>query len=230
MYTKGGYINITNIYNKKMDYKIIYKKIMTPFIRIRDKKYEESLQKKLKVSGFSIICSSCMGGVIYHRLGEKFLSPTVNLWINQKEFLKMVKDLKKYMKYDLIFINQTQYKFPVAKLNDIFIYFNHSKTNEEARELWNRRRERINYDNLYIIMYDRDGITKEEILSLQNVPCKNKVVFSDKSYPEIDYIKTIKPNLKKINGISLLDKDLFLRRTFEKKFDFVKWLNDGINN
>lgn len=62
MYTKGGYINITNIYNKKMDYKIIYKKIMTPFIRIRDKKYEESLQKKLKVSGFSIICSSCMGG------------------------------------------------------------------------------------------------------------------------------------------------------------------------
>lgn len=210
-----------------MYYKIIYKKIIAPFIKLRDKKWEAKLQKNLQVSEFSIICSNCIGGIIYHRLGKKFLSPTVNLWINQKEFLKMVKELKKYMEYDLIFIDHPKYNFPVAKLNDIFIYFNHSKTIDEAKKDWNRRRNRINYDNLYIIMYDRDGITKEDILSLQNIRCRNKIVFSDKSYHGINYVKTVRPN-KKINGISLLDKDLFLRRTFEKKFDFVKWLNDGI--
>lgn len=210
-----------------MNYKLIYKKIMYPIIKIRDKRWEKKLQSELKVSSFSIMCSTYVGG-IYHRLGKKFLTPTINLWIKQNDFLKMVKNLKDYMEYDLVFLNQTKYEFPVAKLKDIFTYFNHAKTSEEAKELWNRRKTRINYDNLYIIMYDQDGITKEDIESLKEVVCKNKVVFSDKKYPEIEYVKTIKPNLKRQNGRSLLDKDLFLRRTFEKKFNFVKWLNQEI--
>lgn len=189
--------------------------------------YEWKLRKKLKNKDFSIICSNCIGGIIYHRLGRKFLSPTINLWMNQEDFIKLVLNLKEYISKDLEFI-ESEYDYPVGVLGDIKIYFNHSKTQEEARSSWNARKSRINYDNLFIIMYDRDGITKEDIKKLEQVDCRNKIVLSDKAYPDIDYVLTIKPNYDKINGQQYLDKDILDRMTFEKYFDFVKFINCGI--
>lgn len=52
----------------------------------------------------------------------------------------------------------------------------------------------------------------------------NKIVLSDKEYPDIDYVLTIQPN-NKVNGQQYLDKDILDKRTFEKHFDFIKWLN-----
>ena len=185
--------------------------------------YEKNLQRQLKNDNFTILCSNCVGGVIYHRLNKRFLSPTINLWMHQLDFLKFVKNLEGYIAKDLEFV-KTNYDYPVGKLGDIKIYFNHSKTEAEARENWNRRKGRIQYDNLYIIMYDRDGVTKDDILSLNNVVCINKIVFSDKQYNDIDYVMTIKPT-SKLFGEQYLDKDWLGRRSFEKYFDFVNWLN-----
>ncbi len=164
-----------------------------------------------------------MGGVIYHRLNKKFLSPTINLWMHQPDFLKFVMNLDKYISEELEFV-KTEYEYPVGKLGDVRIYFNHSKSEAEARESWNRRKERIQYDNLYIIMYERDGITKDDILRLNQVICKNKIVFSEKEYKDIDYVMTIKPT-SKLFGEQYLDKDWLGMRSFEKHFDFVNWLN-----
>lgn len=185
--------------------------------------YEKNLQRRIKNDGFTILCSNCMGGVIYHRLNKQFLSPTINLWMHQSDFLKFVKNLEGYIEKELEFV-KTEYDYPVGKLGDIKIYFNHSKTQSEARANWNRRKERIQYDNLYIIMYDRDGITKDDILSLNDVVCKNKIVFSDKQYKDIDYVMTIKPT-SKLLGNQYLDKNWLGIRSFEKHFDFVSWLN-----
>lgn len=185
--------------------------------------YEKNLQRRIKNDGFTILCSNCMGGVIYHRLNKQFLSPTINLWMHQSDFLKFVKNLEGYIEKELEFV-KTEYDYPVGKLGDIKIYFNHSKTQGEARANWNRRKERIQYDNLYIIMYDRDGITKDDILSLNDVVCKNKIVFSDKQYKDIDYVMTIKPT-SKLLGNQYLDKNWLGIRSFEKHFDFVSWLN-----
>lgn len=185
--------------------------------------YEKNLQRQLKNNNFTILCSNCVGGVIYHRLNKQFLSPTINLWMHQLDFLKFVKNLEEYIAKDLEFV-KTEYDYPVGKLGDIKIYFNHSKTEAEASANWNRRKERIQYDNLYIIMYDRDGVTRDDILSLNNVVCKNKIVFSDKQYNDIDYVMTIKPT-SKLFGDQYLDKDWLGRRSFEKHLDFANWLN-----
>lgn len=185
--------------------------------------YEKIMRKRLKNKEFSIVCPNCIGGVISHRLNQRFLSPTVNLWMHQKEFLKFVSNLPYYIDQELVFI-KSEYDYPVAVIDDVRIYFNHSKTKEDAANDWNRRKNRIQYDNLYIIMYDRDGITTEDILKLREIPCKNKIVFSEHSHPEIDYIVKIKPT-NRVNGQQYLDKDWFGFRTFEKQFDYVKWLN-----
>lgn len=205
-------------------FKKTYYKILNLIRKMYNKRYELKLRKRLKNNNFSIICSNCIGGIIYHRLDKKFLSPTINLWMHQFDFLKFVLNLKEYISKDLKFI-ESEYNYPVAMLGDITIYFNHSKTEEEAKLNWDTRKIRINYDNIFIIMYDRDGITKEDIKKLEQVNCKNKIVLSDREYSDIDYVLTIKPNYDKINGQQYLDKDIFDKRTFEKYFDFVKWLN-----
>lgn len=186
--------------------------------------YQTFLKKRLKNDNFSIICSNCIGGIIYNRLGKKFLSPTINLWMKQKDFIKFALDLKYYISLDLFFI-ETEYDYPVAKLDDITIYFNHATSKEEAEFDWYKRRERINYDNLYLIMYERENLSKEEISLIEKVKCKNKIVITDNENNNLEYALYVKPNLTRNDGFQCLDRDIFGIRTFEKKFDFVKWLN-----
>ena len=187
--------------------------------------FESVQRKRLRNDDFSIICSNCVGGIIYHRLGKQFLSPTINLWFHQDEFIKFLLDLKGYLAEELVFI-ESQYDYPVAQLRDIKVYFAHYKTEAEARDAWNRRKARVNFDNLYIIMYDRDGITRDDILKIKDLPCKGRIVLSEhiRDYEGVDYIRTLKPG-KHANGALFTDVDWFGFQTFEKQFDFVKFLN-----
>lgn len=185
--------------------------------------YERKIRKKLKNDQFSILCSNCIGGIIYHRLGKQFLSPTINMWMRQKEFLTFVENLDEALEQELVFI-KTEYDHPVAQVvtkgGMVNLYFNHAKTEAEAEENWHRRKARINRENLFIIMYDLGDLTEEDILRLDTVKCKNKIVLSQNKR-DIPYVLTIKPR----EGVNYLDTDRFGRRTFEKKFDFVDWLN-----
>jgi len=201
----------------------IKNKICITISKFIDGRYEKKLRKKLKNDQFSILCSSCIGGIIYHRLGKQFLSPTINMWIKQKEFLVFVENLDEALEQELVFI-ETEYDHPVAQIETkggtVNLYFNHAKTEEEAEENWTRRKKRVNRDNVFIIMYDLGDITEEDILRLDRIKCKNKVVLSQNKR-DIPYVVTIKPK----NGTNYLDKDWVGRRTFERKFDYVSWLN-----
>lgn len=106
------------------------------------KKYEKNLRKRLKNDNFTILASNCAAGIIYNRLGKQFLSPTINMWFRQDDFIKFCLNLPYYLSCDLHFVD-TEYEYPVAKLDDIHLYFNHSKTNEEALENWNKRKKEL---------------------------------------------------------------------------------------
>ena len=106
---------------------------------------------KLKNKNISIISSNCIGGVIYSEIGTRFLSPTINLYIMPSDFVKFVSNLKLYLESELEFIDENS-NFPIAKLIDIKIYFMHYNSEEEAREKWNERKKRVNYDNIFIII------------------------------------------------------------------------------
>lgn len=206
--------------------KKVVRKVLVPFSYIPNKIYEKKCQKKIKNKDFSILCSTCIGGVIYHRLGMKFLSPTINLWIDNKDFIKMCCDLKYYMNLTLEKVD-SEYSFPVGCLGgEIKIYFNHYKTFEEAEEKWIERKNRINYNNLYVICFLDKDMTVEDVKRLNEVECKNRVVFSPSavSMEMPEYVKVFTPT-KIDSKCRCMDKDLFGFRTFEKQFDFVRWLN-----
>jgi uncharacterized protein (DUF1919 family) len=75
---------------------------------------------------------------------------------------------------------------------DIIIYFVHYKTFEEAKTKWEERIKRINFDNLFFIMADRDECTQKERMAFDNLPYKHKVVITYKERPEIKSSVVIK--------------------------------------
>ena len=113
-----------------------------------------------------------MGGVIYHDLGLQFTSPTINLWIEEKDFFKFACNLKWYLSQELQFVKGID-ETPTAFLDDILIHFNHYSSEEEAASKWYERRDRVNYDNIFILCSDRrtkgELPTDEDIASLKNV-------------------------------------------------------------
>lgn len=186
--------------------------------------------KKLKNSNFTILCSNCIGGCIYHRLEQQFLSPTVNCFMTTQDFIQFCVHLDYYLEQELHFI-QSAHNYPVGQLRGvdkiptITIHFNHDEHEESAMQDWNRRKARINRNNLYIILYMLDGVTIEEVKLLEKCTCNNKVLLTSKPIPEISWSYHIEPVYRSQYPFSYLGKDILGLRTFEKKFDFVGFLN-----
>ena len=149
-------------------------------------------RKRLINTSFSLVSSNCNGAFICHDLNLKFNSPFVNLWIYPKDFIKYLKNIKHYMECDLRFIKKNDISYPVGLLDDIEIYFQHYDSEDDAKNKWIERTKRINLDNLFILMTDRDGCTLEDLKEFDNLPYRNKIVFTHLPYKDIQsafYIK-----------------------------------------
>lgn len=209
------------------------KKLVLKYVRKTYRKVSRYfLRKRLKNKNFTILAPTCIAGIIYHELGLPFASPTINLWMHDKDFYKFVNNLKAYLAHDLVFVQGID-DTPTAYLDDILIHFNHYHSDEEAREKWNARKARMNYDNLFIIGGDNpDGgvVTDEEIASLSHIACVNKLVFTIRDLPQLDYtMKLPKDPEKECINVYMFDKTSVLNRyRWEKTFDYVSWLNKGL--
>lgn len=199
----------------------IYEKLSNAWYRMR-----------LKNDNFTIITNTCIAGVMYHKLGKQFLSPTINLWMYDVEFYRFVHNMDYYFAQPLKFVNVGE-TYPTAYCGDVLIYFNHYHSEEEADAKWKERIKRINKDNLFIICADRPlediDITHEDILSLKDIPCRGKVVFSTKKYDDVDYIVPYRRDVKgDYVAVYMNDRTKYTRRwLWESAFDWVHWLNTG---
>lgn len=125
--------------------------------KIKYKLFIKNNKKRLNNKELTILTNNCMAGIIYHELGLKFNSPTINLFIKKDEFLNLVNHLKEYENSKLIEIKEDGIDYPIGKLinkkyGDITIYFMHYNSFEEAKEKWIERYKRIDYDNIYVIL------------------------------------------------------------------------------
>lgn len=196
------------------------------FLRLR---LDHKNRRRLDNHDFTIISSNCVGGVIYHALGMKFRTPTINMYILPKDFVKLCADLPKYILIEPEVDMTMNMGFPVLKIEDIFLFCNHAKDGKQAIEDWNRRKERINYKNICYIMCERDGCTEQDIESFSDLPLDNKVVFVDHEMPEIRcavYIPGIenKDDEHKIQSITGY-LGSFTGKRWIDKFDYVTFFN-----
>lgn len=186
-------------------------------------------RKGLLNHDFTVLCPNFVGGAIYSRLGCKFMSPTINMWMEDRDLIKFAADLDAYIHEELAFIT-SKYDYPVAKLGDIILYFNHCKTEEEAAAHWHKRLDRINRDNLFVIVSDRCGLTQEQLERFRSIPCKGKVMFTADKNCALDFMLYLPyyANDEKV-GIYMLDrrKNYLGVAPFDGYFDYTHFVNTG---
>ncbi|MBQ9229385.1 MAG: DUF1919 domain-containing protein [Eubacterium sp.] len=219
--------------------------VHSPVYKFYERHFNNQLRKKLTNENFTILCTNCIGGTICHRLGQRFNSPTVNLSIDDThQFCCFLANLDFYLnsEFEEAGFNQNGQPCGILKgdrlatasenLPDIFVEFVHYKTFEEGVQKWNERKERINKDNIYVIMYDCengynvDGYAKEEDLKLlEAFPCNNKVLLTRNPDCKKPYAHYIEPNGNSRFQRKYFDFDIFGIRAYEKKFDYVAFLN-----
>ena len=182
---------------------------------------------KLKNKDFTLIASNCNGCLICHDLNVKFNSPFVNLYLEPRDFIKYIKNIEYYNKCEINFINDKNVDYPVGTLGDIKLYFVHYESEEEARCKWIERRKRINLENLFVLMTDRDGCTKEDLIEFDKLPYKNKIVFTHVPYDDIKSAVYI-TRFEKDNevGMCFKFKNRFTGKKYYDDFNYVSWFNN----
>lgn len=190
-------------------------------------KVVNKMKKRNRISTCSIISSNCIGGLVSHDLNLRFDSPTVNLFFEAEDFLEFVENLKYYLSIKLDDVKVDIEKgYPVGILNDLKVHFVHYKTPEECIEKWETRRVRVDFNNLFIICTDRNGMTLELLKRYLNIPYR-KIIFVSKIKwcfsKECIYI----PGFENEKEVEEMQKyaDWLGHRYYEKYFDIVKWLN-----
>lgn len=197
------------------------------------KSRRNKMRKEIENDNPSFLCPNCIGGILFHDLGLKFNSPTVNLSLDQKDFIKFVLNYDEYMSGEFEFFDKKEFSCPCAHLKyeggePIVINFTHYETPEIALDKWYKRAERLDKNNLFIFLQERDGVTKEDIMSLKDIDAKGLVVFTANKYEDIPYCVHI-PKYEPDGEVGNILKRSYIddSREYEKYFDFVKWFNEA---
>lgn len=185
-------------------------------------KYE---RKKLENKNFTIISQNCIGSIMYHDLGLKFLSPTINMLFSPTDFIKFLEHINEYLSENVEFLD-TDNEYPVGRIKDITINFVHYKNNEEATKKWNERKKRINWNNIYIIACD-DNMSDEDVKKFSNMSqYRNKILFTNNKEHLIKDSIYINNIFEKADARLLNFCDITGKRYYQKVFNYVDWINN----
>lgn len=178
---------------------------------------------KLKNKQFSLISCNCIGGALSNDLGQQFRSPTVNLII--PEYLKFVGDLKYYLNIPIVPGGVTLHGWPIGMVGDIQILGVHYQNYDDLSQAWERRKKRVNYDNIFLIATDEYIKTQQDIENFSKLPYP-KVLYKSNNETNYDFEIYVPGSDKRNNvGDLLRYADISGIRLFEKYFDCVGWLN-----
>lgn len=182
---------------------------------------------KLKNSDFTIISNNCVAGIIYNSLNHPFCSPTINLYFFYPDYIYFLENFWSIIKLDLVELKKSKYEgevsYPIGSLGKgIEIHFLHYETFELANSSWEKRKMRINENNVFVIGSDLDGCKPNHIEEFENLHFKNKVFFSAKHFNHLNSVIQIK-KYSKMDCVGDMIKD----QEWLNYFDLIHWLNTG---
>lgn len=200
-------------------------------------------RKELKNCNFSIISNSCIGGVISNSLKERFNSPTVNLIIDLDDYLVFCQHLYNYSMCPLEQPNETETKdyktpYPIGilrggrfNLPDIAVRFIHYRSFDEAKEKWESRFKRVNYNNLFFVMEKGLYVSESIIDKFSALPYRNKVCLTERSdpirWPNNYCFSYYTKELYVVGNVyNPINIGLAQYRWLDE-FDYTTWLNNG---
>lgn len=191
------------------------------------------LHAGVKQKDFCIFSNDCWGAELYRWMKLQYNTPFVGLMLMAPCYIKFLKNPRYYINSKVQFIDSSKYPgmnqyrelnhmYPLGLIDDIEIHFLHYNSNEEALEKWEKRKRRINWDNICIkFSTDKDFATIEHLKEFEDLPYKRKVCFSKYDYNEFPSV--LKVPLYLNDGAALF-------KVCMKDFSIINWLNKGIFN
>ena len=196
------------------------------------KMYYKKKIKQLENKDFTIIANNCFATFIYHDLGLRFNSPTINLFFHEnRDFIEFAANLKEYLAVELVEVHGHDKKYPVGTLTyngyTVTLNFMHYHSFEEAKAKWDERKKRVNYDNIFLVLMTGRTTTQEIADSFAALPYKNKMMISGKTDVDCKHIVKHpvfdKPDYK--NGELFQHKSLFSLDRHMDDIDYIGFLN-----
>lgn len=149
--------------------------------------------RRIRSRDFSVIASNCTGTLPYRFLNLPYNTPTISLFFYAPDYIRFVKRLDYYLEKPLRFSPTSRYPegqqllaerghYPIGKLDDVEIHFLHYDSETEAVEKWNRRKARINRNNLVLVFTDKDLCTAELLAEFDALPYQKKIVLTANQY------------------------------------------------
>ena len=184
---------------------------------------------------FTLIARDCVGGVLYHQLGLRFLTPTINLFFTPEDFNALCLNLKEYLEAELVEASGEDKPYPVGALipkglNAIKVHFMHYETFVEAKSKWDERKTRVHWDNIFVLstvcyVPEASAVTPELIQRWNQIPYR-KAILVDRPYGFDDEHVIAKPAACEEFAWLLFtpNPEEPWRRTFND-FDFLRFLN-----
>lgn len=194
--------------------------------RIEWRLYKELKRLRLKNRQPTIIASNCIGTFMYYDMKLRFNSPTINLSFEMNDYVRFLENLPWYLQQPVVPCADDRFDYPCGMIGDVEIRFNHYATFEEAASKWDERKQRIDWDNLFLIGIDGDDCTPDSLRRFDALPYPNKVIFTHKPYPEFPSACYL-PGFEALEGIGRATDfmDQYLIRRYMDQFDYISFLN-----
>lgn len=149
--------------------------------------FDFELYSELISNPVTILSDDCWGGLVYNYLGLKFSTPLINTYWNRGEYSRFIQNPRFYLQTELTMVKEGDLKLgeiPIGKLGDeenfVQIEFVHNTNFEEAKGQWDRRKKRINFNNI-IVKMGFSNVEKNKKFYLDSFEkCKyRKILFYD---------------------------------------------------
>lgn len=189
-------------------------------------------RKNLNNTDFTIISNNCWAGIVYEHYYMSKNTPTVGTYFFPDDYLKFIFNLKFYLSEELVMINYTDSKHkvelirrheefaPIGKLGDVEIVFLHYKDPVTAKLKWERRVQRVNWNNIIIKFSYMNGCNDIHVHEFEKIQSIKKFMFVTKEFPQYRDCIVVKGNS---NG--QIENDTFY---YNRYIDLNKLINSSI--
>lgn len=173
--------------------------------------------------------------MVYHDLNLPFLSPTINMWIDEKEYFEFIEHFEEYLncvpeKSELV------RSYPVIKIcredTTVHLHCVHYGSAEEAIEKWMARAKRVDLENVYVFFEFPYPVNSESevVKQFQRVKYKNKVMFAKCKTSDIkdaDIVHLRSYDYHMYPGKTVHYSSYITHKRHLDLFDYVSFLNRG---
>jgi uncharacterized protein (DUF1919 family) len=197
-----------------------------------DRFFSSFQRAKLKNKDFSILGNNCFVGGMYHKFGLPYNTPTIWTYIYPEDYLRFLGNLEWYLKQPLKFKTETnhimahryckitKFNYPIGVLgDDVEVHFMHYRSQSDALNKWNRRTQRLNLNNLFIVFSDGSEFKEGMVERYEKLPFKHKIFLSSK--PRDSACTVFVKDYADVTHVY----DSTFNRKYEKYIDLIKWLN-----